>query len=124
MYCINCEQYLCNVCGNSHTKLKVAKAHKIVSIESGLPHTEMMKMLISFCNQHQGEALKHYCFDCKTVKNRNMMCFVEVHKTHNCCNIDKGSEEFQNRPQDDVSFVAGIISKFQEKEQLFEQVKI
>ena len=33
MFCFDCEQYLCNVCGNSHTRLTVARSHKVVSIE-------------------------------------------------------------------------------------------
>ena len=120
MYCINCQQYLCTLCGKSHSKLKFTKSHKVVTIDTGLQQGDLMKMSVSFCEQHPEDPLRLYCFDCK--KTVCMMCFVEVHKLHNCSNIDKVTDEFRELLDDDLIQVSDQIYKLSEmEEQLLEE---
>ena len=112
MYCINCEQYLCTFCGNCHLKLKSSKSHKVVATETGIQQSDLTKILLSFCDQHQERAIELYCFDCKSAIC--MLCFVEIHKLHNCSNIDKVAEELQKTINDDVSHVEKQILKCME----------
>ena len=100
MYCVSCQQYLCASCFKLHMKFKLAKAHKVIAIEGNIENSALLKRPPSFCNKHQEETLKLYCFDCKAAIC--MMCFVEVHKLHNCSNIDCVASELTDRLNDDL----------------------
>ena len=109
MYCINCQQCACNSCSNSDIKTKFTKSHKIIQIENWIQRHDLLKISPSYCNQHHDKTLALYCFDCDAAICT--MCFVEVHKLHNCSNIDKVAEDFIDRIKVDLANVADKISK-------------
>ena len=113
VYCTVCQQYLCNICEDFHKQQKIFKTHNVIAIDSGLRHTDLIKMSVCFCNQHQDEAVKLYCFDCNTTIC--LVCFADEHNSHKCSSIAKVNEQFSERLRDDVTKVASIMGNVSEK---------
>ena len=114
-FCIDCQQNMCDHCGRYHTNHRYARAHRVVDIESDVQRKELLKWSASFCDQHENEPVKLYCFDCRATIC--VMCFVEVHQSHRCSNIDKVAQEFRRRLRDDVAALGelrGGIAKSKE----------
>lgn len=91
MYCTDCQQYLCSCCAGCHRKLRCAKSHKLVTIDSDMQHRDTSENRNGrFCDQHPKEVLEFCCYDCRVPIC--MLCFMEVHQRHRCSNIEKFSE--------------------------------
>ena len=114
LYCLNCEQYLCSSCGRYHQKHKFSKSHKVLATEEGgVRERDVIRQSVRFCEQHQEDTLRLYCFDCKSTIC--MMCFVEEHQSHKCSNVDKVAEEFREQLDGDIMNVTDRLAKISEK---------
>ena len=107
VYCINCQQYLCSFCENFHRKLKCSRSHRVVPVDCKLSPRHLLRMSVSFCSHHPDDALRLYCFDCTATIC--MMCFVEVHKSHRCADVDKVAGSFRKQLNTDIRRASGCI---------------
>jgi len=107
VYCVECQQKLCRACEEDHRKFKVTRQHN--TVELGV-ETQMLTlaMLPSTCDMHADKFLEIYCFDCKLIIC--MMCYIEIHNSHKCSDVNKVVEEFRQQMESDVdSITAGIV---------------
>jgi len=107
MYCLDCQQKLCAACYFCHTKFKQTALHKSVDLSEKI--TEVSLCPPSFCEKHKDKLIEIYCFDCKEVSC--MMCFVKLHKSHNCSDISEVSEEFQTEMSRDLDSLTKQLSE-------------
>jgi len=67
-YCLDCQDYLCEMCAKAHQKAKVSKNHQLISIEKmKKSQTNIISKSNSqvYCQIHQQEEIKLFCEDCK-----------------------------------------------------------
>ncbi|XP_066292881.1 tripartite motif-containing protein 2-like [Branchiostoma lanceolatum] len=91
-YCMECTDYLCQMCNETHRRLKVTRSHKVVTIndlESGRFVTELRARETSKCEDHN-ELNKFYCDTCYQVIC--LHCVVTAHKDHQYVEIEKAAE--------------------------------
>jgi len=110
VYCVECQMKICNICERSHKAFKSSRSHKIVEI--GDKGTLSQSMPLSYCDQHDDEILKIYCFDCKMTIC--MMCYIELHNAHKCSDINKVEDDFRKQMMSDVDNVAAGVEKCRE----------
>jgi len=63
----------------------------------------------SYCGTHQDETLKYYCFDCKAPLC--VTCFVVLHSTHKCSDINEVADEFRIQVNGDIEHLAGAVTR-------------
>jgi hypothetical protein len=121
MYCIDCQQNLCQQCCNSwHRKVKATSSHKTIELGSQLQSESLLlEFPPSSCDIHKNDLLRLYCFDCKVASC--VICYVESHNTHKCSDINKVGEEFRNAIKIDISDTADEITKNRELLQTIEK---
>jgi hypothetical protein len=99
--CIDCDQFLCQDCVNTHTKLKATRDHPVVPLDQ----MEDVQLVVRkrYCDIHPGKELELFCKDCK-----KMICrdggLVE-HKSHEFKFINNILDELKDdikRVQDEV----------------------
>ena len=54
---------------------------------------ELLKMSMTYCDQHSDEQIKHYCTDCK--ETICMVYYVSKHNIHKCSDINEFAECFR-----------------------------
>jgi len=67
-YCLDCQEYLCEVCTKSHKNLKVTKNHQLIPIEEKDQiqiNSILNSNLPSYCQIHEQRELELFCEDCK-----------------------------------------------------------
>ncbi|XP_066292356.1 tripartite motif-containing protein 2-like [Branchiostoma lanceolatum] len=92
LYCMECTDYLCQVCNDTHRGLKVSKSHKVVTIQnlqSGQFVADLRARETSKCENHN-ELNKFYCDTCHRVIC--LHCVVTAHKDHQYVEIEKAAE--------------------------------
>lgn len=127
--CLDCEFYLCGPCTALHTKQRITKNHKLVSIaeiKSGEVRQLSQKR---YCPEHDEEELKLYCTTCEKVICRD--CIIVTHKRHNYTFIKDITEEMSKKlqilsasvtkKQEDIH---SIIDHIQEEKKKEEQRKL
>lgn len=100
MYCTDCHENMCSQCSNEHRRQKLSRGHCIVPIENRTTEELLKHKTVSTCKQHDDRPQEIYCFNCKTIIC--VMCFVEIHKSHDCRDIKKAAEQF--RPELGLTF--------------------
>ncbi|XP_078611368.1 E3 ubiquitin-protein ligase TRIM56-like [Branchiostoma floridae x Branchiostoma japonicum] len=91
-YCVECTDYLCHVCNDTHRGLRVSRSHKVVTIQdlqSGRLTAELRARETSKCEDHN-ELNKFYCDTCHRVIC--LHCVVTAHKDHQYMEIEKAAE--------------------------------
>ncbi|XP_078608196.1 uncharacterized protein LOC144880085 [Branchiostoma floridae x Branchiostoma japonicum] len=91
-YCVECTDYLCHLCNDTHHGLKMSKSHKVITIQdlqSGRLANELRARETSKCEDHN-EPDKFYCDTCHRVIC--LHCVVTAHKDHRYVEIDKAAE--------------------------------
>ncbi|XP_002734345.1 E3 ubiquitin-protein ligase TRIM71-like [Saccoglossus kowalevskii] len=66
--CVDCPQYLCPMCTETHTRFKALRSHKVITIEAhnqSKPTDSPSLMTADFCEVHRESKLKFYCDTCK-----------------------------------------------------------
>jgi len=119
-YCFECQQKLCQICEEDHRKFRVTRRHKTVEL-GGEMETSLIALLPNTCDKHEDKFLEIYCFDCKWTLC--MMCYVEMHNSHKCTDVNKVVEEFRQQMASDVDSVTAGIVKCQEIMQNIEKKK-
>ncbi|KAL3886969.1 hypothetical protein ACJMK2_026925 [Sinanodonta woodiana] len=68
-FCVECREYLCESCINSHKRIKIAKGHRILTIDeiSKSPDIIMNLNVSSSCTIHTDKEIEYFCKDHKTV---------------------------------------------------------
>ncbi|XP_066292124.1 tripartite motif-containing protein 2-like [Branchiostoma lanceolatum] len=92
VYCMECTDYLCQVCNDTHRGLKATRSHKVVTIQdlqSGQFAAELRARETSKCAKHN-ELNKFYCDTCHRVIC--LHCVVMAHKDHQYVEIEKAAE--------------------------------
>ncbi|XP_078603140.1 E3 ubiquitin-protein ligase TRIM56-like [Branchiostoma floridae x Branchiostoma japonicum] len=91
-YCVECTDYLCHMCNDTHRGLKMSKYHKVLTIQdlkSGQLATELRARQTSTCEDHN-ELNKFYCDTCHQVIC--LHCVVTSHKDHQYVEIEEAAE--------------------------------
>jgi len=112
VYCIDCQNKLCESCAVVHENLKSCQSHSVITVGD---KRAMEDIFTSFppppCKEHGKDLLRFYCFDCKEVICTS--CFIEAHSTHKCSDISSLVEEFHSQMTKDVNGVAAGLQKCQ-----------
>ncbi|XP_002733038.1 uncharacterized protein LOC100369218 [Saccoglossus kowalevskii] len=67
VYCVECGQFLCDICSNSHKNLKATKTHKQFTVEEYEATFQTKSPFVRpiVCPVHDGNQIKLYCGTCK-----------------------------------------------------------
>ncbi|XP_071150313.1 uncharacterized protein [Mytilus edulis] len=76
-WCTNCEEGLCEDCGNSHRKSKILRNHKVISIDD---YRKIENISISQFCEHHGENFEWFC-----KSHDEVLCVVCVPSKHKAC---------------------------------------
>ena len=110
VYCVECQMKLCQICERGHKAIKLTRLHKLVQIGDKISVESLYQsMPPSYCDQHEDESLKIYCFDCKMAIC--MMCYIELHNTHKCSNINKVENAFRKQIESCVDSISNGVEK-------------
>ncbi|XP_078596572.1 uncharacterized protein LOC144873255 [Branchiostoma floridae x Branchiostoma japonicum] len=89
-YCVDCREYLCQVCTDAHRRLKLTRAHNIVATGNSSPvMADRGDDNTSMCTRH-GEINKFHCDTCHLVIC--LHCVVTAHKEHRYVEIEEVAE--------------------------------
>ena len=98
------------------------QSHKLVEIgEKTSVEMLYQSMPPSYCDQHTDENLKLYCFDCKMAIC--MMCYIELHNTHKCSDVNKVDDGFRKLMTEDVDNIGTGVEKCKEMLESLEKEK-
>ena len=86
-YCQDCVSPLCSECVASHTRMKLLKAHEVVSLESA--NSDLVTTSFP-CDTHPNEVLKYYCSSCQTLACSD--CMLD-HSNHKCNRLEDIAQE-------------------------------
>jgi len=68
-YCLDCQDYYCEICSKSHKMTKVTKDHQLILIEEMKDENQIKSITKSnpqlYCQIHQQKELDLLCEDCK-----------------------------------------------------------
>ena len=81
-FCRQCTQFICDECVKQHHRMKAFTGHKVVSLDElkeGAKEITMKESPHQTCKKHD-EAMKIYCFDCKSLICRD--CTIKDHFHH------------------------------------------
>ena len=122
VYCVECQMKLCEICERGHKAIKLTRSHKLIKIgEQTSVETLYRSMPPSYCDQHEDENLKIYCFECKMAIC--MICYIELHSSHKCSDINKVDDDFRKQMISDVGNVAAGVEKCREMLESLEKEK-
>jgi len=112
VYCVDCQQKICQTCEKDHKKFKATLLHSIVNIGEKFVKEKFFEALPANCDIHTGDPLRIYCFDCKSAIC--MMCYVELHNNHKCSDITKVDDDFRKQMGSDAEKTVAGIEKCRE----------
>jgi len=113
VYCVECQMKLCWKCEQGHKVIKSTRSHRLIEIgEKVSMETISKSMPSSFCDQHEDEVLKIYCFHCKMAICT--MCFIKSHNGHKCSDINEVAGDFRNQMTGDVDNKSAGVEKCKE----------
>jgi len=96
-YCMNCNEWLCEVCVSAHQRVKVTKDHiiqeksKASSPDGNNSMENITKEKPLFCKVHPSEKLKLFCANCDKLTCRD--CQLVEHKDHRYQFIDEAASK-------------------------------
>jgi len=97
VYCVECQQKLCQACKEEHKKFRITSRHKIVELGS---ESLSLKLPFSTCEKHVDKYLEIFCFDCKLAIC--MICHINTHNKHKCSGVNEIAGVFQEQMASDV----------------------
>jgi len=98
MYCVDCNQKLCELCSRPHRKMR-GGPHKVIPIGKEM-ESELIQTRVGKCDKHTKEEVKLFCFDCKV--NVCYTCFAEEHQQHKCKNVTAVADKNINQMERDI----------------------
>jgi hypothetical protein len=109
-YCVECQQKLCETCVNVHKRLRTTREHRLAEIGQDenirFAHRDLK---IIYCRKHPARAVEMYCLNCKDAIC--LMCFVELHKSHECSDVNKFVDEFKIQMTNDIKNMEQTVKK-------------
>src|SRR6218665_1339268 len=104
MYCIECEENMCDDCINYHKRQKQLKTHHIIAFGNQALNERLIKWAASNnCDHHTKYSIEMYCHDCK--KAICMKCFAINHKGHSCSDVEDVADKFRKQIEVDIDKV-------------------
>jgi len=106
-FCVECDLSICDRCSTSHKKIKLTRSHQVVPMKEIASLEDRIKMTIKYCQEHPDRPVELYCYDCKTITC--VTCYVENHNKHECADIKKSAEKFNEQLKEDISNVSTCV---------------
>nr|XP_022912734.1 transcription intermediary factor 1-alpha isoform X2 [Onthophagus taurus] len=104
-WCVDCAEFICDICVQAHQRLKVTKDHVIKPKEDGLQENQTSSSSGSvptlYCSIHPQEKLSLFCENCDQLTCRD--CQLTQHREHKY----KFTHEIA---QDARKFISGMLS--------------
>jgi len=131
VYCVECQMKFCQKCERVHKTSELTRSHKLFDIGDNMNVQRLYQsMPPSYCDQHNDEKLKIYCFSCKVAICT--MCYFKSHNGHKCSDVNEVENEFRKRMKTDGDSMVGSVEKCREmlhklkkeKDDFNEQVEI
>ncbi|XP_066269592.1 E3 ubiquitin-protein ligase TRIM56-like [Branchiostoma lanceolatum] len=119
-YCIDCTDYLCQVCTDAHGRMKVFQSHRVVTVgdlRSSRVADDLRSRETSKCPCHN-EVNKFYCVTCLSVIC--LHCVVVNHKDHDYLEIQEAAEKERAKLGEKLTAVQRHV---EQQEQWLEQAK-
>ena len=120
MYCIDCEQILCERCSKSHKKTKFSQNHQVVELGSKL-NAQNFNLRNSYCDHHPKELIKMYCYNDNVAIC--LICCVESHQSHRCVNVEKAAGDFTERLKEDLRKVTNRLPECENVKEKLDKYK-
>ena len=108
MFCMECQEYMCDQCSDIHKSMKVSRAHRLRSTVECPSLKECLELSASYCEQHPNKEIEIYCEECKAVCC--MMCYIQNHQSHKCCDVNKVADDFKARIKSDLVEIEKLVS--------------
>ena len=118
MYCVDCNQKLCERCSRPHRKMK-GGAHQVKSLGVEVEQ-ELIQLRASSCEKYKDEQVKLYCHDCK--ENICLMCSAVKHRNHNSIEIPEVADTFRLRIDDEGNQIQSAVNAVREQSVQTKQV--
>ena len=119
VYCVECQQKICQTCEQYHRTFKATRHHSIVNIGDELVADTLFDALPENCETHSDDPLKIYCVECESAMCT--MCYMESHKTHECSDISKVDGDLRKRMAGDVEKTSAGVEKYRQMLQNLEK---
>jgi len=126
VYCVECQQKICQTCEQHHKKFKGTRLHSIVNIGEKFMKETYFEMLSANCDKHMGDPLRIYCFQCKLPTCT--MCYITDHNSHKWSDVNEVADTFRNQMASDVEkTVAGaekcrdMLQRLEKEQKDFEE---
>ena len=89
VFCVVCEDKLCNACADAHRKLRITTDHRLVQLDQDLMTklSEARQSKQTCCQEHSDQACTLFCRDTECYKPICLKCAVLTHKTHEYTDI-------------------------------------
>ena len=112
-YCLDCQDYLCEMCAKAHQKSKTTKNHQLISIGEMKNQTQINVISKSnshvYCQIHQQKEIELFCEDCK--EPICSLC-VDKHPSHKISSLSSITENEKQSVIDLINKVHFFISLF------------
>ena len=116
-YCSNCDNYLCEICNQSHKRMAVFELHVTVSPNKT---AKPSRTTLSYkCSEHPDEDLKVYCCNCKLVVCRE--CALYSHQRHSFKPAEKAANEIKKSIQTYKDKTANKLKEYQKHKDSIKQ---
>ena len=88
-YCLECKEKMCDIAAQFHTRLKLSRDHRVLSIAE-LKGNPQLATIPVFCPEHN-EPFRYFDKDCGQVICRD--CQALEHNGHKCCSLAEASAQ-------------------------------
>ena len=109
-YCLDCQEYYCEICAKAHQKAKISKNHQLVSIREMKNQSQINVISKSnsqlYCQIHQQKEVELFCEDCE--EPICLLC-VSKHPSHKILVI---SDIFENEKQSLIDLINKVTLLF------------
>jgi len=111
MYCVDCNQKLCEQCIRPHRRWK-GGAHQVIPLGAEVEQ-ELIQQRGSSCDKHKDKQVELYCCDCN--ENICLMCSAVKHRNHNSIEIPEAAENFRSGIEDDCEKIKSVVTSVREQ---------
>ncbi|KAI8505847.1 hypothetical protein Bbelb_162000 [Branchiostoma belcheri] len=119
-FCIDCTDYLCQVCTDAHDRMKIFQSHTVVTVRdltSSKVADDLRTRETSKCPDHN-EVNKFYCSTCLSVVC--LHCVVVQHKDHDYLEIQEAAEKERVKLNEKL---ISVQRQIEQREKWLEQAK-
>ena len=111
--CLECKENMCDVAAQFHTRLKLSRDHRVVSIAE-LKDNPHLAAIPVFCPEHN-EPFRYFDKDCGQVICRD--CQALEHNGHKCCSLAEASAQSRQELEALTSKGKAIAARLKEAEE-------